>query len=313
MSRKSTIDSIMKPVPATPAAVNSPRRVQTGAIAGMRSHLSGLTESAITAARLQEQITAGESLVELDPALIDASMISDRIIMDIDPSFEELVDSIKSAGQQVPILVRPSGERYQIAYGHRRVRAARRLGIKVKALIRRLTNEELVVAQGKENVDRKDLSFIEKAQFARHLEEQGYGRPIIMAALSTEKGNLSRYVNIARSVPEKLVQAIGPASKAGRWRWVALAEQLPGKEHLAEAATQTEAFNSLDTDARFAAVLKALSNTATRETTWVGGRAARIDRKEHRTVLTIDETAFGDFVAERMGDLYREFQERKVA
>ena len=313
MNRKSTIDSILVPVPATPVAVNSPKRVQTGAIAGMRSHLSGLTESAITAARLQEQMSAGESVVELDPALLDGSMVVDRIVMDVDPNFDELVDSIQSAGQQVPILVRPSGERYQIAYGHRRVRAAKRLGIKVKALVRDLTNDQLVVAQGKENNDRKDLSFIEKAQFARHLEDQGYERPVIMAALSTEKGNLSRYIGLARSIPEKLVHAIGPASKAGRWRWVALAEQMPGKEQLVEAAIRSEQFKTLDSDARFSLVLKALSEPVSKETTWVGGKAARIERKEHKVVLTIDEAGFGDFVAERMGDLYREYLDRKAA
>jgi ParB family chromosome partitioning protein len=319
MSRKSTIDSIMVPVSVGSAVstVNNPGRVRTGAIAGMRSHLSDLNEGARAAKRLQEQISSGAAVIDIDTALIDGSMVVDRIATDIDPSFDNLVDSIKEAGQQVPILVRPTaGGRYQIAYGHRRVRAALKLGIKVKALVRTLTDAELVVAQGKENLDRKDLSFIERAQFARRLEDKGYDRSVIMAALSTEKANLSRYIAVARSIPETLVQAIGPAGKAGRARWLALAEQIKGREDLARAATEKPEFKAMDSDARFCAVLRALTRPAKKATTWVGGKAARIDRKEDRTVLTIHDAAapeFGAFVAGRMDDLYREYLDRRKA
>ena len=317
MSRKTTIDSILVPVvsPSAGSAVNLPQRVRTGAIAGMRSHLSGLTESARTAAKLQEQVNTGSAVIEIQPDMIDGSMVVDRIATDVDPSFEDLVESIRDSGQQVPILVRPSDNgRYQVAYGHRRVRAAAKVGVKVKALVRNLTNDELVVAQGKENFDRKDLSFIEKAQFARRLEDQGYERSVIIAALSTEKGNLSRYIAVARSIPEDLVQAIGPASKAGRARWTTLSEHLPGKESLAMNETAKPEFRILDSDARFAAVLRALNRPVAKATSWIGGKAARIDRKEDRTVLTIDDAVapdFGAFLVDRLDDLYREYLDRR--
>lgn len=317
MSRRTTIDSILMPVsaPAPRAVVDSAQRVRTGAIAGMRSHLSGLQATASNAARLQEQVANGSAVIEIDPGLIDASMVVDRIATEIDPSFDELVASIKESGQQVPILVRPrEGGRYQIAYGRRRVRAVIEIGGKVKAIVRELTDDELVVAQGKENFDRKDLSFIEKAQFARRLEDQGYERSVIIAALSTEKGNLSRYIATARSIPEDLVQAIGPAAKAGRARWATLAGHLPGREAEAHAEVAKPEFKGMDSDARFAAVLRALSRPVPKATTWVGGKAARIDRKEDKTVLTIDDSAapdFGSFVVERMDDLYREYLDRR--
>ena len=41
--------------------------------------------------------------------------------------------------------------RYQIAYGHRRLRAAIELGRPVRAIVKPLTDEQLVVAQGQEN------------------------------------------------------------------------------------------------------------------------------------------------------------------
>ena len=96
----------------------------------------------------------------------------------------------------------------------------------MKAIVRQLTDEEVVVAQGRENLDRADLSFIERALFARRLEDSGYERSVIMAALSTDKSDLSRYIAIARRVPEELARQIGPAMKAGRARWAALVEAL---------------------------------------------------------------------------------------
>jgi ParB family transcriptional regulator, chromosome partitioning protein len=40
---------------------------------------------------------------------------------------------------------------------------------------------ERVVAQGKENSERRDLSFIERAAFAIYLEQRGFERSVILA------------------------------------------------------------------------------------------------------------------------------------
>lgn len=317
MSRKTTINTLFgsrSEAPASRSASASSDRVRTGAISAMGSSLKQLTESAKAASRLQEQIAAGSVVVDLEPDKIDVSPVADRIATEIDPSFDELIESMRSSGQQVPILVRPVQDRYQIAYGHRRVRAALRLGIKVKALVRELTDAELVVAQGKENLDRKDLSYIERAQFARRLETQGFDRAVIMAALSTDKTELSRYLSVASAVPERIFQAIGPAPKTGRPRWVALAEKLESGKATAETVIKGADFKSLDSDARFAAVFQAFKHPAPKVVSYACGKAARIDRKNNRTVLTIDEQRapdFGAFLIEKLDDLYSEFKKEK--
>ena len=82
----------------------------------------------------------------------------------------------------------------------------------------------------------------------------------------------------------------------------------------AQAEAAKPEFKAMDSDARFAAVLRALSRPAPKATTWVGGKAARIDRKEDKTVLTIDDGAapdFGSFLVERMDALYREYLDRR--
>jgi len=64
--------------------------------------------------------------------------------------------------------------------------------------VRSLDDHQLVVAQGVENSARRDLSFIERAMFAKALEDAGYERPVIMASLSTDKTELSKMISVAR-------------------------------------------------------------------------------------------------------------------
>ncbi|MGO4611618.1 ParB/RepB/Spo0J family partition protein, partial [Variovorax sp. 2RAF20] len=82
--------------------------------------------------------------------------------LEIDPvQLNELVEQIREHGQQVPILVRPHPQakgRYQVAYGHRRLAAAKKLGLSVRAVVRDLTDDQLVVSQGQENSARTNLS-----------------------------------------------------------------------------------------------------------------------------------------------------------
>lgn len=313
-------------VPATPVSRPAEKeRVRTGAISAMGASLQQLTEGARTAARLQEQIANGTAVIDLPPSQVDGSMVKDRLDAEIDPGFEALVRSVQESGQQVPILVRPHPTvpgRYQAAYGHRRLRAAARLGIPVKAVVRPLTDTELVIAQGKENLDREQLSFIEKAVFARRLEDQGFDRATLSAALSTDKGDLSRYIAVARLIPEALLIAVGPARKAGRTRWLALADRLkhPRADRITADIQQSPAFRSAESDVRFVMLLEALDRKSRPKAKprpevriWKpagGPEAGRIEVGDNQTVLTFDESrlpAFGRFVAAELDTLYARF------
>lgn len=297
-------------------------RVRTGAIAAMGSSLQEMTEGARAAERLHQQLAEGEVVLSLEAAQIEGSRIADRIAIDVDPGFETLVESIRERGQQVPILVRPHPEKanhFQIVYGRRRLRVATRLGRPVKAIVRNLTDAELVIAQGRENLDRADLTFIEKAFFARRLEDAGYDRSTILAALSTDKSDLSRYIAIARRLPEQIVQKIGPAAKTGRARWIALADKLEdGKAVIAaENLLSDPETIALDSDGRFQAVLKAVDKQPKRASKptdiWVnqaGKRAGRVERSGGKTALVFNEKVvpeFATWISSRLDDLYAEF------
>ncbi|HBF32086.1 plasmid partitioning protein RepB [Rhizobium sp.] len=261
-------------VPETSAEVHSAAipRAASGAIKAMGLTLSSITRDAEEVRTLRQALEEGERVIALDTSSIDASFVSDRLSHQEqdDPDFLVLVESMREAGQQVPILVRrnPSDPaRFQVAYGHRRLNAAKRLGIAVKALVRPLTDDQLVLAQGKENAERRNLTFIERALFAKALTERGLDRKVIGDALSVQKSELSRLIQVAESVPDRFARSIGPAPKAGRERWMALGQLLSNAQGQARAAAlvATSEFRVLPTDERFQRLYDALAQKAQAE------------------------------------------------
>ncbi|NRP72589.1 Chromosome-partitioning protein ParB [Ensifer psoraleae] len=248
-------------------AADAPRAA-SGAVRAMGLSLGNITREAEEARVLREALTQGERVVALDPILVEASFVEDRLTdgeVD-DPDFLALVESIRENGQQSPILVRPHPEKhghYQTAYGHRRLKAVRRLEFQVKAIVRPLSDDELVLAQGKENAERRNLSFIERALFAATLAARGFDRKVIGDALAVQKSELSRLLQVADSVPHHLVRAIGPAPKAGRERWTAIATLLEREEArgLADEEVGSPQFRAADTDQRFQLVFNRLSQS----------------------------------------------------
>lgn len=301
-----------------PASVNLPRR-SSGAVRAMSLELQQLSEEAAAAKALRGRLADSEPIIEIPPSEIDASPISDRIAVDRDVAFEDLKAAIGESGQQVPILVRPSPEksgRYQVAYGRRRLRAAAELGRPVKAIVRPLTDRELVIAQAQENGNRADLSFIERAQFAANLSGAGFDRDTIAAALRVDKPELSRLLTVASKLTAPLIAAIGPAPKVGRPRWVNLAERCGDPETLAaaSAATASDGFIKADTNARFGIVAAAIEKKTPRTGSLVelnltdGHRLAWVERSRKGVRVSVENASFADFLEEKLPSLVREFE-----
>ncbi len=287
----------------------------------MSASLARFAASAGAATAIEE----GSAIAELDPELIDSSFVMDRIADATDPSLTDLIESFRESGQQVPILVRPHPEhpgRFQIAYGHRRVRAAAALGRPVRAVVRSLSDAELIVAQGKENLDRRDLSYIERAFFAMRLEELGFARDLICAAMGVHKPDVSNYITVARTIPEGIVGAIGPAPKAGGPRWRTLADRIKtaGRNQV-QAILGQPGFRERTTDARFVTLLDALapkSPSQTRRPEVVkdvaGRKFARVEQTADRFDLSIDrkvEPEFGAYLRTRLPEILAEFKAGK--
>lgn len=303
-----------------PTQVEMPQSRPAGAVKAMSLGLDRLTEEAAAAKNLREALAGGDNVVELDPALIDPSIITDRISHENDPEFSELKSAIEANGQQVPILVRPhphDAKRFQAAYGHRRIRVSLELGFKVKAIVKKLSDHELVVAQGQENGPRLDLSFIERALFASRMEESGFERETVCAALGIDKPEASRLLSVANAVDTEIILAIGPAPKVGRPRWLALVSNFQKDEARvrAYAVVSTSTFKEANSNARFGLVFDAAGSKPIvakvkpkTELRARGERVAWLERKGKQLRLTSDQAAFNSFLELKIPQLLSEFE-----
>ncbi|MEI2297051.1 plasmid partitioning protein RepB [Ensifer sp. MJa1] len=290
-------------------------------VGGITRSLSNITQKVERAQELERQLAEGLAVVELDPAHVDASFVADRLGVAADAQ-SALAQQIREHGQQVPILVRPhpaEAGRFQVAYGHRRLAAAREIGAKVRAVVRDLSDEQLVISQGQENNTRTDLSFIERSLFATRLEDRGFARDVIMSALGVDKAALSKMITVVRRLPIDLIEAIGPAPSIGRRRWTELAELLEqdGKAEAAADFTNDETFQARDSDQRFEvlwAFLRA-AKTRTKAVRWLAPddtAPVRIRETESETTLSFNRKqapGFADFVRQRLQSLYLEYQQ----
>jgi ParB family transcriptional regulator, chromosome partitioning protein len=322
MKRKDLVNALLSAELAPSDTVDAkPARVAAGSVRAMGLELHRLTEQADEAQVLRQQIENGSIVAELDPEMLEPSFVSDRLTPIDDPQYRQLVESLRKDGQALPILVRPHPDRagiYQIAYGHRRWHAARELAVKVRAIIQTLTDTEFVIAQGKENAERRNLSFIERALFAAKLESNGFDRATINAALAVHTTELSRLLTVAAAIPSGIVTLIGPAPKAGRTRWIELVEYLQTKDaqQLAVRTLDTPSLKRLGTDARFEALMETLRNAASgREPTEVianarGEPVVRITRSGRGLRVWVDGRfgyGFGAYLVRALPDLIERF------
>ncbi|WP_199737837.1 plasmid partitioning protein RepB [Falsigemmobacter faecalis] len=200
---------------------------------------------------------------------IIASDIKDRIALD-DPGIQDLARAIAKHGQIVPIMVRPlpdRPDRYQIIYGRRRLAAIRQLdqAQTIKAIIRHVKDEDAVIAQGQENNLRLDPSYIEKALFARSLQEQGFDITTIGEALNIDRYSVSKFIKVAEDTGEDVISLIGAAHEIGRRPWRELGDlvQSFGPEAAAHIAPALEALD--DSNDRFRTALTRLKAAVVQE------------------------------------------------
>lgn len=109
-------------------------------------------------------ISEGESSVEIEISRIVAFQNHPFKVKD-DEKMEELIESIRMQGILTPVLVRPDDEDgYEMISGHRRMHAAKRLGLKtIPAIVKEMTDDESTIAMVNANIQREELLPSEKA------------------------------------------------------------------------------------------------------------------------------------------------------
>ncbi|MBN2061695.1 MAG: ParB/RepB/Spo0J family partition protein [Deltaproteobacteria bacterium] len=130
--------------------------------------------------------------------------------------FDELVKSIKEKGVIQPIVVRPTGECFELVAGERRFTALKKVsesngGIenhKIPAIVRELTDDEAFDLMTIENLQREDLTELEEARsFKAYLDRKGEES---IADLSERTGIKQQYIRRRVSVlslPDKILKS----------------------------------------------------------------------------------------------------------
>jgi len=109
------------------------------------------------------------SSIELEVSKIAVTGLNPRKAFDED-QMKELIESIRISGILQPLLVRPKGDEYDLVIGERRLRAAKEIGLKmVPAIVRDMTDEQVLLAMLTENLQREDLNPIEEAEAIERL------------------------------------------------------------------------------------------------------------------------------------------------
>ncbi len=269
MSRKNLLNHALppgsadrSPAPGHPSAA-APRPI--AAVGKLGSLLREMNADAGQVADLQRMLASATHVVDLDPGLIDPSPVRDRLDDPESQDIDSLRESILRDGQRVPVLVRPKSDapdRYVTVYGHRRIAIARAAKIAVRAVVADMSEEDALVAQGQENNERKNTSFVERCLYARRLNERGMAIIRIAAALAVPVSTVSESVKVAERIPEDLIIAIGPAPGVGRRKWLALIPHVPRDRTVWHSLVVKPDFRALPSDERFEAVFAALATPA---------------------------------------------------
>ncbi|MCZ4274162.1 plasmid partitioning protein RepB [Maritalea porphyrae] len=271
----------------SPSPTPAPSRVAAGVIGATQRSMTEIREERD---RLLAEAERGGQIITLDPSDIDPSPFRDRLPDDDPREFERFKQALQKEGQRTPISVRrdPKSEhKYQIVFGHRRWRALADLGQKVEARLGTFSDRDLVVAQGMENAERQDLSWIERALFCAEMEAAGIKPKDIKSALGVDDAQMSKFRTVTRTLPKSIVEAIGRAPNIGRPRWLDLCAAVADGTQLEDLdkTLSSDKVKKMTSDDRFMACLGAIAGQ--------GEAASRPARSAKTTFGDVGEVSFG--------------------
>lgn len=156
-----------------------------------------------------EKNIKNESISSLEIDLIKNNSFQPRKNYD-ESKLESLKSSIKEKGVLQPILVRQSGNGYEVIAGERRLRAAKALNFqKVPVIVKNVTDREALVLALVENIQREELNDIEEAQgLKRLIEEFNFTHESVAQSVGRDRvtvTNLLRLLKLPQDIQDYVV------------------------------------------------------------------------------------------------------------
>ncbi len=157
-------------------------------------------------------------LKEVELSKIRPNRLNPRLDINIE-RLNELADSIKQVGVLEPIIIRPVGEEYEVVVGERRYRASQQAGLKhVPALVRDFTEEQVIALNLVENVQREDLSAVEKGNCCKQLlekyPEKYPSKEVVGKKVGVSADTVGNWLKLTEA-PAEIQRIVAPSEKAG--------------------------------------------------------------------------------------------------
>lgn len=120
----------------------------------------------------------------------------------------ELAQSIAEKGILQPLVVRPTGESFEIVAGERRFRAAQKLGMtSVPVVVRHLSDQETLEIAIIENLQREDLNPVEEAKAFRQLMSFGLNQEALAKTVGKSRSAVANTLRLL-NLPEEVLDAL---------------------------------------------------------------------------------------------------------
>ena len=122
-------------------------------------------------------------------------------------ALQELAESIKEHGIIQPIVVRKKEKKYEIIAGERRFRAAKLAGLnEVPAIVKEMTEQQMMEVAILENLQREDLTPIEEAEaYSSLIENLNFTQEELAKRLGKSRPHIANHIRLLQ-LPEDVRQ-----------------------------------------------------------------------------------------------------------
>ncbi|SOC39396.1 ParB/RepB/Spo0J family partition protein [Ureibacillus acetophenoni] len=126
-----------------------------------------------------------------------------------DEAIEELAQSIREHGIIQPIVVRKKGSKYEIVVGERRFRAAKLANLnEIPAIVKEMSEEQMMEVAILENLQREDLTPIEEAEAYQSLiEKLNFTQEDLAKRLGKSRPHITNHIRLLQ-LPDVVRQMV---------------------------------------------------------------------------------------------------------